>query len=155
MSRWPKSVVKMARKVAGKRKPRPDGQNENEARFNRMILGGIGKYEPSHFYITRVNKRVYTPDFAITLHNVTKQTRTDVFAEVKGSYKLQSEDRARLAWEVAAENTIPEHVFAWARWTPRGRFYECEAWARRGERRATANCRTKDDFIALLKEVVE
>ena len=155
MSRWPRSVVKMARKVAGKRKPRPDGQNENEARFNRVILDGRGAYEPSKFYITRINKRVYTPDFAITLHNITRETQKDVFVEVKGSYKLQSEDRARLAWEVAAENTTPEHVFVWARWKPRGRVYECEAWSGRGARRATADCRTKDDFLALLTEVAK
>ncbi len=154
MGRWPKSVVKMARKVAGKRKPRPDGQNENEARFNRVILGGRGRFEPRHFTITNVNCRRYTPDFGVDVDSVATEARIEVFVEVKGSYKLQSEDRARLAWEIAAENADAASVFVWARWRPMGRVYECEAWARRGERIANADCNTPEKFIALLWEVV-
>lgn len=136
----------------------PKGVNANEARFNRMILGGCGKFEPVKIEITNVNRRVYTPDFFAELSldmGGGEFVEAWPLVEVKGGYKLQSEDRARLAWEVAAECTIPEHVFVWARWKPRGRVYECEAWSGRGERRAAADCRTKDEFLALLTEVTK
>lgn len=162
MTRWPKSVVRLARKAAAKaarkraRPLRPDGRNENEARFDRMILGGRGVYEPCRIEVTSVNRRVYTPDFE-TKVALPKGGTATVYAEVKGGYRLQSEDRARLAWEIAAERFAgPGIVFAWARWVPKGRLYECEAWARHGERVAVGfRCRTPEDFAALVREVAE
>lgn len=161
MSRWPRSVVRLARKAAAKAarkrlKPlRPDGRNENEARFDRMILGGRGVYEPCRIEVTSVNRRVYTPDFEAKVSLPGGGSAT-VYAEVKGGYRLHSEDRARLAWEVAAERfAAPGVVFAWARWVPKGRLYECEAWGLHGDR-VVSNfpCRTPEDFARCVREVV-
>lgn len=123
------------------------GMNANESRFNLMLLGGRGRYEPYGITVTRVAKRRYTPDFAAVVCGVT------VVAEVKGDYRLHSEDRARLAWEIAAEaNDDPNCVFVWARWNGTVRAYDCEAWSGCGTVRRTAACRTRDDFARLLAD---
>ena len=117
------------------------GMNANESRFNLMLLGGRGRYEPFGITVTRVAKRRYTPDFAARVCGVT------VVAEVKGDYRLHSEDRARLAWEIAAEaNDDPSCVFVWARWRKAGRLYRCEFWPRRCREPYEADCRTTDEF---------
>ena len=136
----------------------PKGVNANEARFNRMILGGRGKFEPVKIEITNVNRRVYTPDFFAALSldmGGGEFVEAWPLVEVKGGYKLQSEDRARLAWEIAAEQKAwGKVVFVWARWRPRGKCYECEAWGWKGGTVARADCRTTEDFAKLLKGVV-
>lgn len=115
--------------------------NANESRFNLMLLGGRGRFEPFGITVTRVAKRRYTPDFAAVVG-----ART-VIAEVKGDYRLHSEDRARLAWEIAAEaNDDPSCVFVWARWRRTGRLYRCEFWPRGCREPYEADCGTADEF---------
>ncbi len=154
-SRLRRKVARATGRNLPKAPPLPKGMNANEARFNRMILGGLGRFEPAKIEITTVNRRVYTPDFGVDIDSVATETRIEVFVEVKGGYRLQSEDRARLAWEIAAERFARgKVVFVWARWRPRGKCYECEAWWRRGGAVAKADCRTSEDFANLLKGVV-
>ncbi len=157
-SRLRRKVARATGRKLPKAPPLPKGMNANEARFNRMILGGLGRFEPAKIEITAVNRRVYTPDFATCLTldmGGGESVEAWPLVEVKGGYRLQSEDRARLAWEIAAERFARgKVVFVWARWRPRGKCYECEAWWRRGGAVAKADCRTSEDFANLLKGVV-
>lgn len=142
-----RKLIRNRGRGARPRIPRPCGMNENEARFNRTVLGGRGLYETTHFEITRTKRRRYTPDFAAVVCGVT------VVAEVKGDYRLHSEDRARLAWEIAAEACDnPSVAFVWARWNGTVRAYDCEAWSGGGTVRRTAACRTRDDFDRLIAD---
>jgi len=122
----------------------PHGMNQNERRFRRMILNGAGSYEPIKIAVTEVNQRHYTPDFVYATGDLKV-----AIVEVKGSYKLQSEERARLAWEIAAEKDITRSVFVWARYNRSA--YDCEAWFDNGHRIVTRRCHTNDDFEQLLK----
>lgn len=129
-----------------KRRVGPDGSrqpNSNEARFRRMALGGQGAYEPTHIRITRTTERVYTPDFLFTTDDLHV-----VYVEVKGAYRLQSEDRARLAWEIAAEK-ISDAVFVWAKWN-RGA-YDCEAWFDGGAKVRKGRVASPQDFNTLIE----
>lgn len=102
------------------------GPNATETRYRREVLGGIHpslvSYESRSFAITRTTKREYTPDW--TVKSATGKLPPE-YHEVKGSYKLGSEDRARLAWEIAAEQN-PDSAFYWAVLTRRG--WEIEKW---------------------------
>lgn len=144
-----RSLLKKAAKSRGrgvKIPALPKGMNANESRFKRQILGGRGKYEPIKITITRRNERKYTPDFVYLCENLTKMA----IIEVKGSYKLQSEERARLAWEIAAENDNMMATFVWARYSRGG--YECEAWFDSGRRMVKRRITTNAEFEQLLLE---
>ena len=123
----------------------PKGENVNERRFNRSILAGRGHYEPCHILLTKKTKRRYTPDYLYE----TKDGTHSVFVEVKGDYKLGSEARARLAWEIAAERAPKTDTFVWARWDKVHHGYECELW--RGKITLNKFCRTNADFEDLVK----
>ena len=106
------------------------GPNATEARYRREMLRGIPehlvKYEAKTFTITQTTKREYTPDWVISANYGFPAQ----YHEVKGSYKLGSEDRARLAWELAAERN-PGALFVWAVLTRRG--WEIEEWTDGGK----------------------
>ena len=101
------------------------GPNATEARYRREELRDVPehlvKYEGKTFTITNVTKREYTPDWVVSAN----YGFPPQYHEVKGSYKLGSEDRARLAWEIAAERN-PNAIFVWAVLTKRG--WEIEEW---------------------------
>lgn len=124
---------------------RPNG---NETRFQRLCLVGAGgevAYEPRHFILTRVHKRRYTPDFRLAREGQV------VWIEVKDAYRLQSEGRAHLAFELAAEMySAAEGAFVWARWDKKCRGYQCEAWFDGGAQIRKALCKSAADFVALI-----
>ena len=107
------------------------GPNATEARYRREVLRGIHpslvSYESRSFTITKTTKREYTPDWVVTPNTGGLPPE---YHEVKGSYKLGSEDRARLAWELAAEQN-PGALFFWAVLTRRG--WEIEEWTDGGK----------------------
>ena len=125
------------RKVRARATKKPKGPNLNETRFNRLLLAGEGLYEPCHIVLTRKKKRRYTPDFLYR----------GAYIEVKGDYRLQSEDRARLAFEFAAEANT-ETPFVWARWAGIGKGYLCEMWYK--DEILERYCRTNEEFVAFL-----
>lgn len=98
--------------------------NSTEGRYRRECLSGIAPecihYESETFTITKVCRREYTPDWVVAVPGF-----PPFYHEVKGAYKLGSENRARLAWEMAAEQH-PNAVFVWAVLTRRG--WEIEEW---------------------------
>lgn len=115
---------------------RPKGPNATEAKYLREIINpGYADcrhsiiYQPVPIVITNVTKREYTADFLVTATNTNSEKPT--FHEVKGSYHLPTHDRARLAWEIAAE-AHPEWDFVWAELTRRG--WEIERWENGGKR---------------------
>lgn len=130
------------------------GMNANEARFNRQILGGEGLYEVASFDLTRVKGRKYTPDFSFRKREGEAQI---AIIEVKGSYKLYSEDRARLAWEIVAER-VPgvvegaKVVFVWARFSRGG--YDCEAWHDCGRVILKRRVTSREEFDRFLQDAV-
>ena len=74
-------------------KSRPSsGMNSTEDRFNRDVLGGLGKYEAMTFNLPGGK---YTPDFAFFTGG------SVVFCEVKGSYRLPSHGRSVFAFRSA------------------------------------------------------
>lgn len=88
-------------KVAGVR-----GPNKTEAEYNRMYLGGAGRYEAVTLKLPGGSR--YTPDwmtvdaeFGVTLH------------EVKGSYRFGSQSRALTAFRECAA-AFPCFAFVWA-----------------------------------------
>lgn len=115
---------------------RPKGPNATEAKYLREIINpGYANcrhdivYQPAPIVITNVTKREYTADFLVTTTNTNSERPT--FHEVKGSYHLPTHERARLAWEIAAE-AHPEWDFVWAELTRRG--WEIERWESGGRR---------------------
>ena len=110
----------------------PKGPNATENKFRREELavlektyGKFVRYEGKTFVITKTAQREYTPDWVIEAPN-----KEPIYIEVKGSYKLGSEARARLAWELAAEQN-PHATFYWAVLTRRG--WEIEEWREGGK----------------------
>lgn len=115
---------------------RPKGPNATEAKYLREILShGCDDcrhaiiYQPAPIVITNVTKREYTADFLVA--TTSANARRPTFHEVKGSYRLPTHERARLAWEIAAE-AHPEWDFVWAELTRRG--WEIERWESGGRR---------------------
>ena len=122
------------------------GANNTEKAFNFYILGGIGRFHPKPFVVSRVSSRRYTADYRYEYEGV------PVIVEVKGSYRLPSEGRARLAWELAAEQNHGS-VFVWAR-NVRSTMWEIEAWYRGGKTTSRAICYNTADFHKLLQGVL-
>lgn len=123
----------------------PGGPNRTEASFNSHVLSGRGKFKPKPFLVSKVSRRRYTADFYYEHEGV------PVYVEVKGSYRLPSEQRARLAWELAAEQN-PGTVFAWARSC--GGVWDVEMWYRGGATTVRGACFCMKGFTELLKEVL-
>ena len=80
--------------------------NKTEAEYNRLYLGGAGKYESVSLRLPGGSR--YTPDW----QSVEADGRV-TFHEVKGSYRFHSQGRAATAFRecVAA---FPEFNFVWA-----------------------------------------
>lgn len=98
-----------------------------ESRYLYGVLGGKGAYEAEQLRITPDNceKHIYTPDFVSSEDTWCGLPRV-VYHEVKGSYRLQSQDGARLRWCFAALAN-PYAVFVWAKETPAKR-WDIEVW---------------------------
>lgn len=103
------------------------GPNATETKYLREIVNPgyndgrhLISYEPAPIVITRTTSREYTADFLVQGADM-----RPTYHEVKGSYRLPTHDRARLAWEIAAE-AHPEYDFVWAELTRRG--WEIERW---------------------------
>lgn len=110
-ARYRAFCAKMAGHGKAKAKvPRVKAWSKPEIRYNLRFLRGRGYYEPIRIRITPpdAEEHVYTPDFA------TKFERLDVYHEVKGSYRLQSQDAARLRW-LFASLAMPTAIFVWAK----------------------------------------
>lgn len=106
---------------------KPRGPNATEARYLREIINPgyndgrhLISYEPAPIVITRTTSREYTADFLVQGADM-----RPTYHEVKGSYHLPTHERARLAWEIAAEAN-PQFDFVWAELTRRG--WEIERW---------------------------
>ena len=99
------------------------------------VLGGTGKYEGEELRITpsECEKHSYTPDFVTELeqnyqvggHTFLHQAK--VYHEVKGEYRLQSQDGARLRWCFAAISH-PSDVFVWAKMAKTKGYWDIEVW---------------------------
>lgn len=107
------------------------GPNATEAKFRHDILWSVEMiegvkvtYQPEPIIITKHTLREYTADFLVS------GTGRPTYHEVKGSYHLPTHERARLAWEIAAE-AHPECDFVWAELTRSG--WEIERWENGGE----------------------
>ena len=114
------------------------GPNATEARYLRDIINpayGDGfhliSYEPEPIVLTRTTKREYTADFLVQDSGGANLSMRPTYHEVKGSYALPTQDRARLAWEIAAEQN-PQFDFVWATLTRKG--WEIERWEAGGAR---------------------
>lgn len=114
-------------KAKAKAEPKIQAKTQTEAMFERRHLADrLHLFQPPPFTITRTTKRRYTADFETIL----KDGRMMVI-EVKGSYRLQSHDRARLAWEIAAEAN-PGCVFVWAALNKKTHRFDLETWEHGG-----------------------
>ena len=128
-------IPRQAKKtIVGKR----TGPNATEARYLRDIINpayGDGfhliSYEPEPIVLTRTTKREYTADFLVEDSGGANVSMRPPYPEVTGSYHLPTHERARLAWEIAAERN-PQFDFVWAELTRHG--WEIERWENGGNR---------------------
>ena len=90
-------------------------QSKTEQKYNREVLGGIGRFEAVTLHLPGGGR--YTPDF------MTVDDGVVTFHEVKGSYRLGSQGRAYTAFHDAAAY-YPMWRFVWAHWT--GKDWECK-----------------------------
>lgn len=81
---------------------------KTEMKYLREVLGGCGRFEPVTLVLAGGSR--YTPDFMTVDEGVV------TFHEVKGSYRLQSYNRARTAFHEAAA-AFPIFRFVWAEWS--------------------------------------
>lgn len=88
-------------------------QTETEKRYNRIVLGGKGRFEAVTLYLAGGGR--YTPDF------MTLEGGVITFHEVKGNYRLPSQGRALTAFQEAAA-AFPCFRFVWAAEESAGRF---------------------------------
>lgn len=79
--------------------------NKTEAEYNRLYLGGSGRYEAVTLRLPGGSR--YTPDWMTVEDGVT------VLHEVKGGYRLHSHGRALTAWREAVA-AFPQFRFVWA-----------------------------------------
>lgn len=96
--------------VAVPLKPATGKMTQTEARYNRDVLGGKGRFEAVTLRLPGGGR--YTPDF------MTIDDGVVTFHEVKGSYRLGSQGRAFTAFHDAAAY-YPMWRFVWAHWTGR------------------------------------
>lgn len=86
-------------------------QTKTEERYNRDMLGGMGRFEAVTLHLPGGGR--YTPDF------MTVDDGVVTFHEVKGSYRLGSQGRAWTAFQEAAA-AFPLWRFVWAAERARG-----------------------------------
>lgn len=87
----------------------PSGPNKTEARYRDECLRGLdARYEALTFRMA--NGHRYTPDWVVFLDGAPVACH-----EVKGSYRLHSHGRARLAFDQAASE-FPGLTWEWAEW---------------------------------------
>jgi len=124
-----------------------------ERRYFATVLGGRGVYEGEVIRITpgECERHEYTPDFvteAETLDSVygprgrslmspSAPIAHKVYHEVKGSYRLGSQDAARLRWCFAAL-ARPDAVFVWAKEQGKSGLWTVEVWRHGGRTRDRA-----------------
>jgi len=101
--------------------------NKTEARYaayldTMMACGNIRKWDRPGI-VVYIAGHPYTPDFRVTRNDGSKE-----IVEVKGSYKLHSHGRSRLAFD-AARDENPEYAWTWA--TREGDGWRYEYWERR------------------------
>ena len=92
------------------------GMNKTESMFNQRILFGEGMYEALKFKVAE--KCVYTPDFCVW----DEHGKLTCY-EVKGSYPLPSEGRARTAF-LACREKYTHVAFRWFKLKKNGYFEE-------------------------------
>lgn len=102
--------------------------NWTERAFARqhLALARAVIYDPPSLIITRTKERRYTADYLFR-----RSDGKNCYIEVKGTYKLGSEDRARLAWEIAAEKN-KSAVFVWAV-MQKNKSFKLEIWEQGGK----------------------
>ena len=107
--------------------------SETERRDFAQVLHGLGTYEGEEIRITPddCEKHIYTPDFVID----TPCGR--VYHEVKGSWRLASQDAARLRFSFAAL-ARPRATFVWAKEERRRGLWTVEVWRDGGRKREKA-----------------
>lgn len=89
---------------------RKRGPNKNESMFNRLVLGGRGRFEVITLHLPGGSR--YTPDF-VTFDKTDEGLLVAVHLyEVKGSYRLNSQGRALTAWR-EARAAFQEFHFHW------------------------------------------
>lgn len=114
-ARYRAFCAKMAGRGKAKAKvPRVKVWSKPEIRYNLRFLGGRGEYEPEEVRITPeyAEKHVYTPDFRTFV--LESGAPVLIYHEVKGAYRLQSQDAARLRWLFASLKR-PDAWFVWAK----------------------------------------
>ena len=98
--------------------------SHTEERFRDRFCASCGwrvlRYEPLSIWVSGGFR--YTPDFLVATENGEL-----AFVETKGSYRLQSHSRARLAFANASTRT-PEFVFVWAKEDRKHRNFSLEFW---------------------------
>lgn len=99
-------------------RPSEGRQTKTEERYNREVLGGLGRFEAVSLRLPGGGR--YTPDF------MTIDDGQVTFHEVKGSYRLGSQGRAYTAFHDAAAY-YPMWRFVWAHWT--GKAWEVRKFA--------------------------
>ena len=111
------------------------GWSGSEKRYFHGVLHDQGEYEGETIRITPedMERHEYTPDF-VTLAECTVRSGElhadavrKVYHEVKGNYRLQSQDAARLRWCFAAK-AHPEAIFVWAKEMPNNWAWQVEVW---------------------------
>lgn len=96
------------------------------------VLGGKGDFEPETLtftpgYLQPRDRHGYTPDYGQRIRLPDRPGWSRVYHEVKGRYRLPSQDGARLRWCMAAV-THPDDVFVWAKETKSGHRWDVEVW---------------------------
>lgn len=113
--------------------------SETERRYYYGVLKSQGEYEAETIeftpeYFAPKDKHRYTPDYKTSVNSIVNETEMfgyinrdrPVYHEVKGSYRLGSQDGARLRWCMAAISR-PEAIFVWAK-ERKDRRWDIEIW---------------------------
>ena len=118
----PKASKSLATRVSRARTSKH--MSHTEERFRDRFCASCGwrvlRYEPLSIWVSGGFR--YTPDFLVATENGEL-----AFVETKGSYRLQSHSRARLAFANASTRT-PAFVFVWAKEDRKHRSFSLEFW---------------------------
>ncbi len=112
----PTAPDKVGRKPAMPKKPNP-----TEQRYNADFLGGHGMFEAVNLRLDSGAR--YTPDWMTT----DATTGRVVLVEVKGSYRLHSHARARLAFMECVKK-FPMFGFHWTTWGKEKGWWDVEVY---------------------------
>lgn len=115
------------------------GMNKTEAKFNREVLLGLGKYEAITFHLSG---GAYTPDF----YFVDPETKEVCFIEVKGSYRLGSQGRSVFAFKQASAE-YPQFRFMFAKLADDGRTWTIGTY--RGDKEISCVSGTAQELHAM------